>query len=308
MKIIKPKLLKKGDLIGIIAPASPPVKAESIYKSIEYFESIGYRVELGKHVFNKYGYLAGSDLNRAKDINSFFADKRIKAIFTLRGGYGTQRILPYLDYHIIKNNPKIFVGYSDITAIQLALYKKCGMVTFAGPMIESDFSKKLDPIVEEMLWKLLTSAKAIGNVLTYIQNKIESKSKTIKGRIIGGNLSVITSLVGTKYFPELDNHIFLIEEIDERPYRVDRMLHQLKLSNKLERLKCVVIGDFSSCKEIDNKPTLSLDEIFKSVFHDVPVVKGFQFGHIQKSLPVPYGICVKIAKERFEFTESAVVP
>lgn len=307
MKITKPKLLKKGDLIGIVAPASPSLKPDSIQKSIKYLESIGYRVRTGKHILDSYGYLAGRDLDRAKDINKFFADKKIKAIFSLRGGYGSQRILPYIDFNIIKNNPKIFIGYSDVTAIQLAIYKKCRMVTFAGPMIESDFSNNLNPIIEELFWALLTSTKAVGDILQYFQNKINFTSREIKGKIIGGNLSIITSLVGSEYFPKLEDHILLIEDIDERPYRVDRMLHQLKFSNNIKNIKGVVLGDFSSCKEIENKPTLSLDEIFKNIFQSIPLVKGFQFGHIRTSLPVPYGICVRVKKNKFEYTESAVV-
>lgn len=308
MKIIKPKVLKKGDLIGILAPASPPINRKSVYRSIKYLESLGYRVKLGEHIFDKSGYLAGSDLDRAKEINNFFADKKIKAIFSLRGGYGSQRILPLLDYHTIKNNPKIFVGYSDITSIQLAIYKKCRMITFAGPMIESDFSKGYDSHVEELFWKLITSTHAIGDILQYVRKKPDNKYGNIEGQIVGGNLSIITSLVGTEFLPRLDNHILLIEDIDERPYRIDRMLHQIKFSNNIKNLKCVVIGDFSSCKENKNKPTLSLDEIFHNIFQGIPVIKNFQFGHIKESLPIPYGIRVKITKNRFEFIESAVVP
>lgn len=308
MEILKPKLLKRGDVIGIIAPASPPSDEQSLNRGIEYLEKLGYRIVLGKHVSDRYGYLAGKDVDRANELNDFFSNKNIKAIFVLRGGYGSSRILPYINYNLIKRNPKIFVGYSDITAIHLALYKKCRMLTFSGPMLEPDFSKKIAPNVEELFWRLLTSNSPIENILSYSTKSIHlSFNKKIYGRIIGGNLSIITSLIGTQYFPELKDKILILEDIDERPYRIDRMLTQLKLSGNLKRIKCIVLGDFSSCIEKKNVPSLKLDEIFKDVLREIPLVQNFEFGHLQTSLPIPFGIKIEISENFLRFVEPAVV-
>ncbi len=309
MKILKPKLLKKGDLLGVVAPGSPIKNEKDLNRGISYLEKLGYRVVIGKHVFNRYGYFAGRDVDRANDLNNFFSDKNIKAIFTVRGGYGSSRILPYINYDMIKKNPKIFVGYSDITAIQLALFKKCGLLTFAGPMIEMDLSEKIDPNVEELFWRLLTSSSPIGNIINYHKGKIKcSLNKKVIGKIIGGNLSIITSLIGTQYLPDFKDKILILEDLDERPYRIDRMLNQLKLSSNLKNVKCVVLGDFSSCKEKKNVPSLELDEIISDVLKNIPVVQDFEFGHIKTSLPIPYGINVEISKNSFCFFESAVIP
>lgn len=310
MTIIKPKALKKGDTIGIVAPASPHNSNDKLTLGIRYFEQLGYKVVIGKHIDDKMGYLAGTDKSRASDINNFFNDKNIKAIFCTRGGYGSHRILESLDYNIIKRNPKIFVGYSDITALQLAIFKKTGLVTFAGPMVIPDLSEKLSVDAEEHFWKCLTSPIPLGfmNVFKNQILKVLTHGK-VTGKIFGGNLSVIAALAGTSYLPSFKNSILILEDIEERPYRIDRMLHQLKLADLMNNLSGVILGDFSTCLPEMNKPSLKLEDIIKSVFKKIPILMDFKFGHIRNSITIPYGINVKLDTKRNEisFLDSSVI-
>ncbi len=310
MTILKPKALKKGDTIGIVAPASPHSSNDKLTNGIRYFEQLGYKVVIGKHINDKMGYLAGTDKGRASDINNFFRNKNIKAIFCTRGGYGSHRILDLIDYDIIKRNPKIFVGYSDITALQLAIFKKTGLVTFAGPMVIPDLSEKLSIDSEEHFWKCLTSLNPVGVIYLFENQtlKVLTHGK-VTGKILGGNLSVIAALAGTSYLPSFINSILTLEDIEERPYRIDRMLQQLKLAGLLNNLSGVILGDFSTCLPEKNKPSLKLEEIFKSVLKKIPIMMDFKFGHIRNSITIPYGINVKLdtKKNEISFLESAVI-
>lgn len=162
MTIIKPKHLRKGDLIGLVAPASTPFPDEKIEKGAAYLEQLGYRIKFGKHIRDIHGYFAGMDEERAADFNDMVRDKQVKAIFSIRGGYGTPRLLQMIDYRSLKQNPKIIVGYSDITALQLAIFRKVGLVTFSGPMTGVEMWKGMDPYTEEHFWRVLTSTKKVG--------------------------------------------------------------------------------------------------------------------------------------------------
>jgi len=270
-------------------------------------------VEIGKNVGKVYGYLAGHDEERLEDIHYMFGKKEIKAIICTRGGFGSSRILDKIDYRLIGKNPKIFIGYSDITALEMAFFHKVGLVTFAGPMIAVDFQNGIDPFTEEFFWALLTSNKKIGRIIPSEDNKIFNLTKGLSnGRILGGNLSLITSLIGTDYLPNFKNSILFLEEIGELPYRIDRMLNQLRLAKILSRLNGVILGAFSNCNEIDpSKKTLTLGEVISSYFSNlkIPVVYNFQHGHIRESISIPFGIKVKLnaSKRYVEFEESAVI-
>ncbi len=311
MKIVKPKKLKKGDLIGIISPASTPSDLTRIEKGVNYFERLGYKVIVGKNVGKEYGYLAGSDEERLEDLHSMFADKKVKAVVCVRGGYGSGRLLDKINYRLIKRNPKIFVGYSDITALQMAFLKKAGLVTFAGPMVAVDFHK--DEIVEyteEFFWRIVTSSKKIGKVYNPLNEPFYSLVKgKAEGRIIGGNLAVFNSLMGTQYLPTFKEKILLLEDIGEPPYRVDRMLNQLKLAKAFEQVEGVILGRFVDCVDDDPK-TLNLNQVIDHYFSHLnkPVLYNLKHGHIAENMTIPFGIKVKINASRgtVEFLESAV--
>jgi len=312
MRIIKPLRLLKGDTIGIISPASSPDEQSVIEKGVKYFEKLGYYVEVGKNVGKYHGYLAGSDEERLNDLHYMFSKKAIKAIVCIRGGYGACRLLDKINYKLIKSNPKIFVGYSEITALQSALLEKTGMITFAGPMIYPDLSDDVNPFAEEYFWRLITSNKKIGKLKLPENGKLPAITKgQAAGRIVGGNLSVLHSLIGTPYFPNLKSKILLLEDIKELPYRIDRMLNHLRLTNSFKNISGIILGRFVDCFEHDPmKKTLTLGEVIEDYFMNmkVPIIYAFPHGHITDKITVPIGLNVKMnaTKGFVEFTESAV--
>lgn len=313
MKTIKPKKLVNGDVIGIISPASSPANLEKIEQGVNYLEKLGYRVEIGENVGKEHGYLAGTDEERLSDFHSMFKNKDVKAIFSVRGGYGSGRLLDKIDYNLVKKNPKIFVGYSDITAMQMAIFKKTGLVTFAGPMLATDFSGKVNEYAEENFWNVLTHSKKIGK----LHNPRDEKFYVLnagrgEGQILGGNLAVLNSLLGTEYMPSFKDSILLIEDIGEVPYRVDRLLNQLKLAKVLNQVNGVILGRFVDCYEKDKSiETIKLNEVIEHYLTEikVPVLYSFSHGHIEENLTIPFGINCKINASKcfIELTESAVI-
>ncbi len=313
MKILKPHMLKKGDLIGVITPASIPDDISRIEKGVRYLESLGYRVEVGKNVGKVRGYLAGTDEERLEDLHYMFNKKDVKAIICARGGYGTPRLLDKIDYSLIKKNPKIFVGYSDITALQMAFLKKCGLVTFAGPMVAVDFWKEeVSKFTEEQFWRMITSDKPFGKLANPDNERFFVLNKgNAEGKIIGGNLALITALMGTDYLPSFENNILMLEDIGEPPYRVDRMLNQIKLAKGLEQASAIVLGRFVDCYDSDGAKSLTLNEVIADYFSKInkPVIYNFKHGHISDNITVPFGLNCSLNTEKniLEITESAVI-
>ncbi len=312
MKIIKPKKLNKGDVIGIISPASSPDDLSKIESGAEYLEKQGYRVEIGNNVGKVHGYLAGSDEERLDDFHEMFSNKNVKAIFSVRGGYGSGRLLDRIDFNLIKKNPKILVGYSDITALQMAIFKKTGLVTFAGPMLATDFSGRINKFAEENFWKIITNTKKIGKIHNPRDEKFYALTKGRgEGKILGGNLALLNSLMGTPFFPSFKDSILIIEDIGEAPYKVDRLLNQLRLAKVFDEIKGVILGRFVDCYETDkSKKTIKLNEVIEHYFGTlkIPVIYSFSHGHIKENLTIPFGINCKINTSKcfVEFTESAV--
>ena len=312
MKIIRPKKLTKGDLIGIISPASSADDLTKVETGVKYFEKLGYQIEVGKNVGKSQGYLAGSNEERLNDLHYMFKKKDVKAIISIRGGYGSTRLLDKIDYNLIRMNPKIFVGYSDITALQMAFFTRAGLVTFAGPMVAVDFHNEVDPSAEENFWTMVTTNKKIGKVVCLNGEKIFQLTKGDKsGRIIGGNLSLITSLVGTKFLPPMRDKILMLEEIGEAPYRIDRMLNQLRLAKVFNQVSGIILGAFIDCNEKDpTKKTLTLNEVIEDYFAKlkIPVVYNFRHGHIKDNLTIPLGINIRLNanKNCIEYLEAAV--
>jgi muramoyltetrapeptide carboxypeptidase len=317
VNVLKPPRLKKHDVIGIVAPASAPSSTEKIDKGIRYLERLGYRVELGAHAKAVHGYLAGRDEDRAGDLNAMFADRRVKAIFAVRGGYGTPRLLEHIDYGIIRQHPKILVGYSDLTALQLAIFAKTHLVSISGPMLAVEMAEKMDAFTEEFFWRLLTSSHPIGRVSNPDDTPLRilsspSRKLQVKGRLLGGNLSMITSIVGTRLQPSFRDRFLFLEELGEEPYRIDRMLTQLKLAGILRQVKALLLGLFSDCVPTDKtKPTLSVDDVLTEVSDGltIPVLSGLVYGHLPRRLTMPIGVRagVDLRSRLFEFLESAVI-
>ena len=310
---MKPRSIKRGDVIGIVAPASAPSSQEKIHKGAEYLERLGYRVKLGSNVRAVRGYLAGSDEQRATDLNEMFRDKKVKAIFAVRGGYGTPRLLPYLDYSLIRRNPKILVGYSDLTALQLGIFKKTGLVSFSGPMVGVEMFKGIDAFTEECFWKIITSTKKPGVIRNPDGRTLETLHKgEASGILLGGNLSLITSITGTPYLPSFKNSILYLEEVEEECYRFDRMMNQLKLAGIFRDTRGILVGELTDVKASDtSKPFLTADEILDDYLTPLkkPVMKGLVYGHVARKITMPVGIKGRIDTDAgtLEFLEGAVL-
>jgi muramoyltetrapeptide carboxypeptidase len=294
MNTLKPARLRKGDLIGVVSPASAPSAREKIDKGVRYLEGLGYRVTVGQHVMSQYGYLAGTDQERVSDFNDMLRNPSVRAIFALRGGYGTPRLLHQIDYKAVQRNPKIVVGYSDITSLQLALLKKTGLVTFSGPMVAVEMWDKIDPYTEEHFWRVITSSARIGALRNPDDEAlvVHHRGKA-SGKLIGGNFSLLASLMGTPYLPDLRKAILVLEDVDEAPHRVDRMFAQLRHAGVLKNIAGLVLGKFTDCVPADpSKPHLTMEQVLQEAVDsvDCPVLTNLLYGHIPRKHTLPLGV------------------
>jgi muramoyltetrapeptide carboxypeptidase len=309
MNVIKPPALCPNATIGIIAPAGP-VNKRKLARGINYFTRQGYRVVLGRHIYRKWGYLAGTDQQRADDINRMFADKRINAIICARGGYGTMRLLDLLDYRAIARNPKILMGFSDITALGLAIWARTGLVTFSGPMASIDFKKGMDQFTERNVWAMLSGQAGADHVFERKSTWNVLKKGSARGRLLGGCLSLVHPLIGTKYQPDYTGALMFIEDVKEDPYHIDRAFQHLKHAGILQQVAGLVIGKMTKCVA-GKGPTLSWQEVVADVVQYVngPVVTNVDFGHTPGKLTVPVGVGGEIdtAKKIFKISEKPVV-
>jgi len=294
-KLIKPKKLKQGDTIGIISP-SGAVKEDKVFQpAIQYFENRGYKVKTAPHATDKKAYLAGSDRDRLFDLMNFFEDDSISAILCTRGGYGAYRFLADIDYEKIKANPKIFLGYSDITALLCAILSKSNLITFHGPLFLSDFGvNKVNEYTEKNFFDILT-----GNIELPFKYLNPVHYECIKlgqaeGELIAGNLAVLTGLLGTPYFPDVTGKILLLEDVGEPLYKIDRMLMQLKLAGVFDKIAGLLFGEFTSVVESDSAETNKLSP-FNIAYEltlnlNIPVGYGFPVSHGSIKATLPLGV------------------
>jgi len=308
VEMLKPKPLLTGATIGIIAP-SGPVDDDSVRKAAQFLKGRGYRIRLGQHLFRRRGYLAGTDDQRASDINTMFADPKIDGIFIARGGYGSARLLQLIDYNVVKKNPKILVGYSDATALQLALFTRCSLVSFYGPVVSIDFAGRT---ARESFARMLHAFDARAGA-PLIPGRWPKSIRTLspgraEGRLIGGCLSVVASLIGSDYFPDVTGAILFLEDVGEAPYRIDRYLTQLELAGVLKSVAGVLLGRFIRCCAPGRKPSLTLDQVLTEKFarRPYPVLSGLPFGHIARKATLPQGVgcLVDTGRQTLEFRES----
>lgn len=295
---IKPPRLKQGDTLGLVAPGSY-ISTDELKDSVENLEKLGYKIIYDERILSKTGYLAGDDKARAEELNSMFANSKVDGIICARGGYGCARILPMLDYNLIKNNPKILIGYSDITALLNGIYAETGLITFHGPVGISSFNEFSVTYFNEVLVHpekdlILISAKNEDEKeKTEVQTIVSGKAQ---GELVGGNLSVLNSLIGTKYDFNGEGKIIFLEEIGEEPYRIDRMLTQLIQSGKFEKASGIAMGVFKNCEPKEKDPSFSTSFSLMEVLFDrlsnlnIPVNYGLSFGHIKNKFTLPVGI------------------
>ncbi|MBO7244196.1 MAG: LD-carboxypeptidase [Alphaproteobacteria bacterium] len=269
-------------VVTIVAPASPVSLSEK--KVIEsFFKKEGFDVRFMPHTFEQERYLAGTDENRAADLNKALTDSQTDIVIALRGGYGSPRILDMLDYKAIKKANKKLFGFSDITALQLALYKKTGLVSYSG--FNADCAiKGVDPLLKETFFKAVNDERLVVDNLKPVVKGVA------KGKVLGGTLTMLVSLMGTPYMPSLNGALLVVEEVHESPYRIDRMLNQLRLGGHLNRLAGVILSECADCVAKD-KQDGTVEEVFNSFFNQlgIPVVSEFPYGHIPKRIVFPIG-------------------
>ena len=295
-KYLKPKALAPGDTIGLITPSSS-ITEEKLEKAISNMKMLGLKVKLGKHIKAINGYLAGTDEQRLEDLHDMFADDEVDGIWCIRGGYGVGRILPEINYKLIKKNPKVLIGYSDITALLLAIHKETGLIGFHGPLASSEFT---DYSVKHLKGVLMNPKMSytIGHAMDSDDSKDKAyHSKVLragkaKGELTGGNLTLLAAAVGTDFQPKFKNKLVFIEDIGERPYRLDRMITQLLQGSDLDKAAGIVLGVFEDCEAKKDDRSLSLMEMFEDrLGHlDMPIIYGLSFGHIKNHMTLPVGI------------------
>ncbi|MBI2505129.1 MAG: LD-carboxypeptidase [Candidatus Latescibacteria bacterium] len=291
MLLSKPRPLQRGDLIALVSPSGPAPR-EGLEAGMAYLEGRGYRIRPGRHLFARHHYLAGTDQQRAADLGEAFADPQVRAVFCARGGYGAGRLLDRLDYAAVALDPKIVLGFSDTTALHLALQARCGLVCFTGGLVSMDLADERDPFTEEWLWRSLSSAEALGALPLGAEFKVLRPGRA-SGPLLGGCLSLLCSLLGTSYVPDLSGAILLLEDVDEYPYRLDRMLNHLRLAGVLECLGGLVLGQFKDCfipEETGRSPNLEEMVMELTEGLDLPVVAGVPYGHFKRRLVLPLGV------------------
>ena len=311
---ILPARLKKGDLIGLVTPGSS-VSEEQLSDCIAKLEEMGFRTTYMDSVLSEYGYFAGKDQERADELMEMFTREDVDAIWCVRGGYGSIRILDLLDYDQIRKHPKVFMGYSDITALLTAIHQECGLVTFHGPVGTSEFNRFSMKSMKKVLMEPGGEYKYPYKREKGSRNNPEFDRYTLnggsaEGTLIGGNISVLDSMIGTRFEPDFKNKIAYLEDIGEKTYRIDKMVFHLLSGTNLEQAKGIVMGVLSECN-INEEPKLSLkvalDDLLKPL--GIPVSYGLSFGHIKRMLTIPTGIraAMDADKNSFRLLEAAVV-
>jgi muramoyltetrapeptide carboxypeptidase len=299
--VLKPPVLRPGDTVGMVAPASNVYEPEDLQIAKETMEQYGFKVVLGRNIMAQNGYLAGSDAERAADLNEMFRRPDVRGIVTFSGGYGCSRVLPLLDYAQIRRSPKVVVGHSDITALLIGLNRKTGLVTFHG----SSGLTGVGDYAREHFRRAIMSASTLGQIAEpppAPAGTVERNNRLITlvpgratGPLVGGNLTLVTNLIGTPYEPDTRGKILFLEEIDEEPYRVDRMLTQLWLAGKLQEAAGIALGHFVDCYPKDYKAsfpqTISLENVLRDRFLPLgkPTLYNLMFGHIRENAVLPLG-------------------
>ena len=307
----KPKPLRRGDTIGLVgisgAMHDPEVNFD---KMMAVIDDMGYKVILADSCREQYGYLSGTDESRARGLNQMFRDDRVDAVVCMRGGYGVARMLDMVDFDAIRANPKLVLGYSDITALHTAIHELCGLVTFHGPMPCRGWME-FDDFTRESLVRAVTTTKPLG----FIQNPEGAEPKCVvpgkcSGMLVGGNLTLIASACGTPYALDATDKILLLEDVGEYIYRLDSMLTQIRQAGMFEKCAGVVLGGFTNCTEEYEHYALHLDDIIRDIIVPAgkPVLGNMSIGHMDTKITVPLGVQCRMDAEAgtLEFTESAL--
>lgn len=299
--LLKPRRLAAGDQVALVAPASATFNRIDLAIARESLEALGLGVTVGGHLLDRHGYLAGQDQDRAADINRFFADPGIRAVLPIRGGWGSSRLLPYLDFDVIRRNPKVMLGFSDITALHLSVQARTGLVTFHGP----NGMGRWDEFSVGWVKRVLFDAEPVtfenprdkGEFLVQTEHRVQTITPgRATGRLLGGNLSIVAAIMGSPYVPSFDDAILFLEDVDEDIYRVDRMLTTLKLAGVLSRIRGFIWGTCSECHPGEGYASLTFDEVFDDLIKplNIPSWRGAMIGHAMPQFTLPEGVPVEI--------------
>jgi muramoyltetrapeptide carboxypeptidase len=289
------KPLKKNSTIGIISPAYIPVP-ERVEKGMAYLQQKGMRIKTGKYLQDEHGYFAGTDQQRLADLHAMFADPEVDMIICTRGGWGGLRLIDRLDYGLIESHPKPLVGYSDITTLQLAIWNRCGLASFSGPMVGVEMGKGIDPFTETHFWEQIRNTEAVYSFNYAQTDTILLTPGNAEGILLGGCLSLVTSLLGTPYVPDYKGAILFIEDVGEQPYKIDRYLAHLRQAGIFEQISGLILGEFLDCQADEGDKSFTIDEILSDYFSGlhIPVLKNFPYGHGDKKVSMPVGMNVEI--------------
>lgn len=306
--IIKPRALRKGDRAAIVSPASPD-KLEKFDAAVKKLTAAGFDVVEGEHSRDKINYFAGSDQDRADDFNRFLASQEVSALIASRGGYGCSRLLPMIDYDAALSGRKIIIGGSDLTALLWSIHQKTGLVTFYGPMAV-EIGGGLHPYSENMLWRAVQGELKGEAAFPLEKPPLPILPGTAEGRLIGGCLSLVVNLLGAEYFGDVEGRILFLEEIGEKPFRIDRMLTQLRNAGVFDKIAGLLLGDFKDCWEGEEE-SFTLEEIISDLVggKGIPVMGGLPFGHQRVKMTLPLGVKVSIdcSAGKLIFLEEAVI-
>ncbi len=314
--IIKPKPLKRGDTIGIITCSSPEPNChkERFNKGLNVLKELGFKIVIGENAFKKRAYMAGTGRERARDINKMFEDPNINALICAGGGVSANRVIPYIDFDLIKKNPKIFMGISNPAILLNAIFSKTGLITFHGPTIIWDFGgeKGLNQYTKEYLFRSLTDTNAIGRITPSSEWKVFKDGKR-KGLLMGGHLTTIQSILGTVYSPDWENSIFFWEEANKEPHVIDAMLTHFKLAGVFDKISGMIIGEIVNCEEKKYPETLKIEEIIEDICgdYDFPILYGVKLGHTVEKITIPIGVTATLelhnGEINFYIDESGVI-
>jgi len=313
---LKPPRLKAGDTVGLINPAGATFHPDDVAIARETMSALGLNMKTGEHLLDRHGYLGGTDENRAADINTMFADPEVDAILALRGGWGCNRLVARIDYKTVANHPKILMGYSDITGLLLALNAKTGLVTFHGPVGTSTWNQFSTDYVRKLLFDAeafsMENPRELGDNLAQKENRVLTiTGGKARGKLVGGNLSVLVAMVGSGYLPDFNGKILFIEDVREEVYRIDRMITQLKLAGILGQISGFIFGNCKDCLPGKGFGSLTLEEVFADHVKPlgIPAWYGSMIGHIDKKFTVPLGVEAEIDADagRITLLEPAVV-
>lgn len=315
--MIKPEALRKGDTIGIVSPASPSENKSEIIRAAEMLEEMGYKIVIGKHVNRQKGFVAATEAQRAEDINTMFGDDHIDAVFVTQGGYGSAQIVNQLNYEVIRKNPKIFTGFSDITSLHLAIGKFAGVVTFHSPGMARFNREDLTQYTKEHFFNAVSSAEPLGEIRPANPGKWLNPivSGICEGEIIGGNMTLVCASLGTPYEIDCKGKILFLEEVDTEPWIVDHMLSHLRNAGKLEDAAGFLIGECSNCVPLAHNPgyycDISLEDVLNYYLQPLgkPALYGLPLGHTEDMATLPMGVTGRLNAEEktFMVLENGVV-